>query len=41
MTAVARELQRIVIDHDVALFDLSQVSNDNMSYQRGGKIPSK
>ena len=41
MNDVARRIRKMTAQHNVAVFDLSQVSNDGMKYVKGGVIPSK
>lgn len=41
MNDVARRIRKMTAQNDVAVFDLSQVSNDWMKYIKGGVIPSK
>lgn len=41
MNDVARRIRKMTAQHGVAVFDLSQVSNDGMKYVKGGVIPSK
>lgn len=41
MTEVAVKIQQLAIKNNIAVFDMSQISNDSVEYKSGGKIPSK
>lgn len=41
MTEVAVKIQQLAIKNNIAIFDMSQISNDSVEYKSGGKIPSK
>lgn len=41
MTNVAVSIQNLAVSENVAIFDLSQVSNEGKDYTRGSVIPSK
>lgn len=41
MTEVAVKIQQLAIKNNIAIFDMSQISNDLIEYKTGGKIPSK
>jgi len=41
MNDVARRIRKLTSDYNVAVFDLSQVSNDGKWYKKGWVIPSK
>ncbi len=41
MTTIATELQQLAINQKIAIFDLSQVSNEWSKYMQGDAIPSK
>ncbi len=41
MTEVAVKIQQLAIKNNIAVFDMSQISNDSIEYKTGWKIPSK
>lgn len=41
MNDVARRIRKLSAEHKIAVFDLSQVSNDSKKYKKGDVIPSK
>lgn len=41
MNDIARRIRKLTSDCNVAVFDLSQVSNEGKSYQAGSVIPTK
>lgn len=41
MTEVAVRIQQLAIKNNIAIFDMSQISNDSVDYKSGWKIPSK
>lgn len=41
MTEVAVRIQQLAIKNNIAIFDMSQISNDSIDYKSGWKIPSK
>lgn len=41
MTNIAVEIQQLAIKNNIAVFDLSQISNDGTKYTQGDAIPSK
>lgn len=41
LSNIAIDIQQLAIKNNIAIFDLSQISNEWMNYQTGGMIPSK
>lgn len=41
MTEIAVKIQQLAIQNNIAVFDLSQISNDGTGYEFGGVIKSK
>jgi len=41
MTKIAVQIQRMAIENNVAVFDVSQISNEGSNYKLGQMIPSK
>ena len=41
MNDVARRIRKISAENNVAVFDLSQVSNEGKKYKKGDVIPAK
>ena len=41
MNDVARRIRKLSAENNVAVFDLSQVSNEGKKYKKGDVIPAK